>query len=447
MNAVTRRARDRGLTVWMNGERVGTWRIHRNGEDSFEYVAEWLTSPNGRPISLSIPTLAPGHVERGPHVASFFDNLLPDRHEIREAMQQRYGAVSARPFDLLAEAGRDCVGAIQLLPEDAAPHDPRRIDAEPLDEAAVAAILRTATATSRFGAGRHGLRLSLAGAQDKTALLRYHGAWCLPRGSTPTTHILKLPMGQVGDVGADFSCSVEVEHLCARLLDALCMPVARTEIARFEDQRVLVVERFDRRWMDDGRWIARLPQEDFCQVLRTPPARKYETDGGPGMRDIDSWLQRSRAPQADRERFFQAQILFWLLAAIDGHAKNFSLFLEPRGAYRLTPFYDVLSAFPVMGAGPRRFDPRAIKMAMAPPGTKNRHFFRDEILPRHWRAAASALRLAFDVDAYVERLQVEMPRAMDATASGLGDDFPVAVRDAIFEGVAASLARWARLAG
>jgi len=437
-----RKFRGTALGVWMNGERVGDWRSKRNAEDEFEYEPGWFDSPARRPISLSLPMLAPGHVERGPHVASFFDNLLPDRDDIRRALQQSKRATSSSAFDLLRAVGRDCIGAIQLLPPDESPANIRSIEADPLDEAAVAAILRAAPTSQGLAGSQHDLRISLAGAQDKTALLRRDGQWMQPRGSTPTTHILKLPMGAIGAVAADFSVSVDVEHLCACLLDELGMPVAKTEIVRFEDQRVLVVERFDRRWMDGGRWIARIPQEDFCQVLKRSRDRKHESDGGPGMREIDQVLQSSLRPLEDRITFMRSQILFWLLAAIDGHAKNFSVQIRPGGAFALAPLYDVLSAYPVIGRGARQFSPFDVKLAMAPPGTKNRHYRLHEILPRHWFAACSALQLALDVDAFIAELQAALPAALERTASRLPDDFSDLVRDSIFNGVSAALGLW-----
>src|SRR5471030_752144 len=130
------------------------------------------------------------------------------------------------------------------------------------------------------------LRLSIAGAQEKSALLWHQGQWQRPLGSTPTTHILKLPMGLVGAMRADMRTSVENEWLCSIIMRGFGLPVAHCEMARFEDMKVLVVERFDRRPAEDGSWIVRLPQEDFCQATGTSPLHKYQADGGPGVSTI-----------------------------------------------------------------------------------------------------------------------------------------------------------------
>lgn len=433
------------LTVWMNGEHVGLWRAPTDRPQTFAYAPEWFGRTGTRPISHSLPMLTPGHVHEGEVVANFFDNLLPDRDDFRRILQRRWSADSDQAFDLLTRIGRDCIGAIQLAPDGEQPPDVRTIDAEPLDDAEIARMLR-ATASAGFGAGSDDIRLSLAGAQEKTALLWHGGRWMRPLGSTPTTHILKRPMGQVGDVGADFSASIDIEHLCACLLDELGMPIAPTRIAQFEDERALVVERFDRRLAADGRWIVRIPQEDACQALGVSRHRKYESDGGPGLQAIVRLLDNARSPAQDQVSFLQAQLLFWLLAAIDGHAKNFSLFIEAGGAYRLTPLYDVISAYPIVGRGPRQLDPKRLRLAMAVLG-KNRHYTLDGILPRHWRHTASMLRVPFDADAFVAQLQTQVPAALERVAKRLPQGFPEHVRDSVFDGFTAALNLWTMASG
>src|SRR5690606_9589189 len=159
---------------------------------------------------------------------------------------------------------------------------------------------------------------SIAGAQEKTALLRKDGQWFKPNGTTATTHILKPQIGQLPN-GIDLSNSVENEHFCAKLMAALGVPTAHTEIADFGGKRTLIVERFDRLWTTGGR-LLRVPQEDICQALSVPPSRKYQSDGGPGMRDIIELLKGSDTPEDDIATFMRACIIFWVLGATDGHA-------------------------------------------------------------------------------------------------------------------------------
>src|SRR5262249_7143842 len=149
----------------------------------------------------------------------------------------------------------------------------------------------------------------------------------------------KLPISHQGPLDVDLSASVENEWLCARLLRALSVPCAYCEIRAFAGQKILVVERFDRGSAGRGTWIVRRPQEDLCQATGTPAARKYESQGGPGIEAVMQLLQGSSAATADREDFFRTQLVYWLLCAIDGHAKNFSVFIEAGGRFRLTPRY------------------------------------------------------------------------------------------------------------
>ena len=142
-------------------------------------------------------------------------------------------------------------------------------------------------------------RVSLAGAQEKDAFLRWDGKWMKPRGATPTTHIFKLPLGLVGGRQADFSTSVDNEWLCLRLLKAYGLPTARARIATFGKQRVLVVERFDRAASSDGTRLFRLVQEDFCQATGTSPLVKYENEGGPGLKQLFTLVQQSLDAERD----------------------------------------------------------------------------------------------------------------------------------------------------
>lgn len=183
----------------------------------------------------------------------------------------------------------------------------------------------------------------LPGRRKKTALLRQAGRWCIPHGTTPSTHIFKLPLGLVDNVHADMRLSVELEWLCMELARACGLPVAAVEMGLFGDQKALIVERFDRQRATSGDYWLRIPQEDFCQATGLSPARKYESDGGPGIRTIMEVLRGSENAAADREVFLRTQLLFWAMAATDGHAKNFSLRLLAGGRYQLTPLYDILS--------------------------------------------------------------------------------------------------------
>lgn len=394
------------LNIWMNGELVGQWSHTRTKTQSFKYDPEWIASPLGRPLSLSMPFTAGNGDHRGAAVENYFENLLPDNDTIRKRLQGRYATRTTGAYDLLSAIGRDCVGAVQILPPNTAPLGWNTVQSEPLNEAGVADALRNAIAVPALGQttdGDNDFRLSIAGAQEKTALLHYAGHWRRPLGATPTTHILKLPLGLVGNMQWDLKDSVENEWLCAKILNAFGLDVAHTELAVFEDQKVLVVERFDRRWAGvasgeqnkaeftpaAGQWITRIPQEDLCQASGTAPSLKYEKDGGPGIAQCMALLRGSLSTPKDKANFVLAQLAFWLLAATDGHAKNFSLFIERGGAYRMTPLYDVLSAWPIIGHGTKLLAKQDAKLAMALRG-KTPHYKLVDVRVRHWKALAAS---------------------------------------------------------
>lgn len=221
-------------------------------------------------------------------------------------------------------------------------------------------------------------RISVAGAQEKTALLRHKGKWWKPHGTTPTTHILKPQIGTLSN-GVDLSNSVENEYYCLKLMAAFGLQVNAAEITVFGKTKTLVIERFDRQRTDKGR-LLRVPQEDCCQALSCPPSRKYQNEGGPGMVDILKLLNAGDTPAEDQKAFLKSQILFWLIGGTDGHAKNVSIFLGPGGRFHLTPFYDVLTAQPSLDA--RQIERKQMKLAMSV--GESRHCRIDEIKGRHF---------------------------------------------------------------
>jgi len=368
------------LWIYMNGEKVARLSKLRGGDLELSYAQTWLDSKSGRPLSLSLPL---GSVPfTGYKVHSFFDNLLPDSDSIKKRIQARFRAPSNESFDLLSHVGRDCVGALQMLPEEVDDLDVRKVEAAALSDEEIGERL-THYKTMPLGmAEDEDFRISIAGAQEKTAFLWWQEKWHVPHGLTPTTHIFKLPIGKHH---FDLSDSVENEWLCHLILKEFGVPVADASIATFGGSKALVVTRFDRRWASDDSWIIRLPQEDFCQALGIPPALKYENKGGPGILAVMRQLQGSANALNDRHLFMKVQFLFWLLAAIDGHGKNFSIFLEAGGRFTLTPIYDVISAHSLMARGELLV--QKAKMAMALRG-KSPHYTWDRIKHRHWLETA-----------------------------------------------------------
>lgn len=422
----------RALSVWMNGLQVGVWSWDRADTHQFEYAESWIKSALARPLSLSLPISAGHAVLRGQAVKNYFDNLLPDNQKIRQRISHRYRLASANVPDLLEALGRDCVGAVQILPPDMEPQGFDKIAATRLSDNEIEKLLLNVTSDEGDDNIIDDFRISLAGAQEKTALLWHQGQWHIPHGATPTTHILKLPLGQIGGMRADMSGSIENEWLCMRIMAALGFEVAKTDIAQFGTQKVLVVERFDRKWMGQN-WIARLPQEDFCQASGVAPDNKYEADGGPGMTQCLHILEGSVSASKDKLNFALMNLAFWLLAATDGHAKNFSIALLASGDYRLTPMYDILSAWPVIGRGANQLQEKKVKMAMAL-RSKNVHFKMSEMRARHWQGLAAQTGIV-DCFAQMQRLVQHVPDALALVVRELPVDFPGQIWSSIRDGM------------
>jgi serine/threonine-protein kinase HipA len=424
------------LDVYMNGYLVGEFTKSSTGSHQFAYAPQWLAIPGSRPISLSMPLRKQAY--KGDEVYNFFDNLLPDNLEVRNRVVARHNADSTQAFDLLAKIGQDSVGALQLVPHGQQPFDIKKIESKVLSDKALEKILKGYQSNIPLGmlADDDDFRISIAGAQEKTALLNLDGQWRLPIKATPTTHIIKLPIGEINSHShsINMSDSVENEYLCMMIVREFGLDAPECSIIKVGDIKALAVERFDRKLSSDGSWIMRLPQEDFCQTLNIPAAKKYESHGGPGIEQIMPYLLGSMNSERDRVNFIKSQVLFWLLAATDGHAKNFSLFIEAGGGYRLTPFYDILSMYPVIGG--KGLNIRDAKLAMGLKATKGKKYQITQIFPRHFIQTAKAV--GFDTGIMMEMMR-DIADKVEAVVvkvkAQLPNDFPVHIRDPILNGL------------
>jgi len=410
--------------VFVNARLAGVLRRESSGAIDFRYDPQWLSWGPTFPISLSLPLREDRYI--GAPVIAVFDNLLPDSEPIRRRVAERVGAKGIDAYNMLAALGHDCVGALQFLPQGVDPGPAGKVDGKSVSTSDVVDIIQN-LASAPLGMGEDDdFRISIAGAQEKTALLRRDGKWYKPTATTATTHILKPQIGRLPN-GIDLSNSVENEYFCLKLLAALGVPAANVEIADFGKRRTLIVERFDRRWTKDKRLI-RLPQEDCCQALSVPSTRKYQSDGGPSMKDILLLLKGGDAPGDDPATLLRAGIVFWLIGATDGHAKNFSIFLSPGGRYRLAPLYDVLSAQPSLDA--KQIQRKAFKLALSV--GKSRHYAFEEILPRHFVQTAEISGVGTHVvHAIFEDLVENFERAFARVMKELPKGFPEVLTNSI----------------
>ncbi|PTW61997.1 serine/threonine-protein kinase HipA [Breoghania corrubedonensis] len=424
------------LRVYLNNRRVGTFGREASGAVAFSYHDDWLGWENALPVSLSLALRETPY--RGAPVSAVFENLLPDSDRLRRLVAEKVGAPGTDAYSLLARIGHDCVGALQFIAgDDEAPASTGKLEGEPVDAAAIERILNGLGQAPLGIARDDAFRISVAGAQEKTALLQHEGQWIRPHGTTPTTHILKTGIGALPG-GIDLSDSVENEYYCLKLAEAFGLPVNSAEIETFGTTKALVIERFDRFWTRDKR-LLRLPQEDCCQALSVPPTLKYQDRGGPGMKEVLRLLGGSDTPLEDQERFLKAQAVFWLIGASDGHAKNFSIFLHPGGGFRMTPLYDILTAQPALNA--RQIDRRHMRMAMSV--GKSNHYRFDGIHGRHFVQSAKQAGLSERrAAALIEDVADQATAALGRASEALPHDFPPGIVEAVRDAVMARRERF-----
>lgn len=417
------------LRVYLNNRRVGTLSREASGAIGFSYHEDWLGWEHALPVSLSLPLRETPY--RGEPVAAVFENLLPDSDRLRRLVAEKVGARGTDAYSMLTKIGHDCVGALQFIAgDDDAPDATGNLEGEPVDEAAIEKILKGLSQAPLGLTSDDAFRISVAGAQEKTALLWHEGQWIKPHGTTPTTHLIKTQIGELPG-GIDLSDSVENEYYCLKLTEAFGLPVNTATIEIFGDTKALAIERFDRRWTKDGR-LLRLPQEDCCQALSVPPTLKYQNEGGPGMVDVLDLLKGSDTPMEDQEIFLKAQLVFWLMGATDGHAKNFSVFLSPGGSYRMTPLYDILTAQPALNA--RQIERKQMKMAMSV--GNSRHYRFDQIHGRHFVQTAMRAGLSKKrATSIIEEIEAKAPEALEMAAQTLPKGFPTIVVDIVSDAV------------
>ena len=396
------------LVVLLDGEPVGVVRQHSSGDLTLSYEQAWRDRPDAYPVSLSMLLTKEEHPDA--MVRPYLEGLLPDNTDVLEHWAREFHVSPRNAFALLRHTGADCAGAVQLIP----PNEldsimDERSEIEWITEAEMGARLRDLVEHHGTGrlAGDRG-HFSLAGAQPKTAFICDGERWGIPSGAIPTTHILKPPAQRDLD-GFDIN-----EHFCLKLAQQVGLTVAESTVRHFDSEAAIVLARYDRRRLRDGR-LVRLHQEDVCQSLAVPPLNRYESDGGPGAPAIIQLLaNEADDPDLDVGAFVDALALNWVIAGTDGHAKNYSVMIGP-GSVRLAPLYDLISTLPY----PDWIQYRRAKLAMR----VDREYHVWKIRPRHWQALAN--RSDLDPDPLLERvheLVAAIPDAVTRTGAAVREE-------------------------
>lgn len=417
------------LHVLVGDQETGVLSRGRGGALTFEYSDSYRSRPDATPLSVSMPLAAVRHLDAT--VKPWLWGLLPDNTQVIDRWARTFQVSASSPFALLSTpVGEDCAGAVRFArPERVTQVRGRSGQVEWLDDAAIAGRLRDLRSDATTWLGKDvGGHFSLAGAQAKTALLHRHGRWGVPSGNQATSHILKPAI--IGRDDHDLN-----EHTCLRAAAACGMPAAVSRIARFEDQQVIVVERFDRIASSRrGDPPVRVHQEDLCQALGVHPRDKYQAEGGPTPQAIGKLIRRVMPPasaETDVRRFTDALIFNWLIGGTDAHAKNYALLLSG-SRVRLAPLYDIGSALPYPDLHVRK-----LRLAMKFGGSY-------DLLPRTtsvWPKLAADVGLPLDV--VVQRARFLTERVPDAFASAgaeaavaeLGSDLPARLLDAVSQRV------------
>lgn len=401
---------NRVLDTYLGGQKAGVLTQDENGALSFAYGPDYLGKKTARAISVSMPLAESPYPDRV--TRPFFSGLLPDEGA-RQKLAQALGVSAGNAFGLLEIIGGECAGALSFYPAGEMPPstDEKRI--EILTSARLEEILGKLRDRPLLG-GEEGVRLSLAGAQDKLAVYLEGGAIGLAKGGSPTTHILK-PFIQALDG------SVENELFCLRLAARMDLTVPAVSKRSVGDIPFLLIARYDRRQLPDGT-IERLHQEDFCQALSVPPELKYEEEGGPGTaQSLDLIAKAAARPAADRLTFIRMLLFHYLVGNADAHAKNYALLYRDR-APDLAPLYDVVCT----AAYPRL----AKQLAMAIGGRS----VPDTIQLKHWLTLVPATRGA-------ERLLLKDMTDMASRIRGEADDLIAELED---EGITHPILRLVR---
>ncbi len=351
----------RRLDVYLENDLTGFLEQDDSGRLLFRYADSWLANPGALALSQSLPLRAEpfGNREARP----FFAGLLPEA-EKRDLVAKALGVSKNNDFALLDRIGGECAGAITFMHDgEAPPVTPTAADYRPLDEKQIARILELLPDRPLL-AGEEGVRLSLAGAQDKLPVLVVDGEMALPLHGAPSSHVLKPPIRRYED-------TVVNEAFCLALAKAAGLHVVNAALRRASGTDYLLVERYDRK-RDSAGALRRIHQEDFCQALGYAPELKYQSEGGPSLEECFELVRRASArPVIDLARLLDAVLLNFLIGNNDAHGKNYSLLHGEQGA-ELAPLYDLSSTVVYTGLSPR--------LAMKIGGK----YDADELHSRHW---------------------------------------------------------------
>lgn len=356
------------LSIRVYGEPIGILEQLRNGKMTFTYNKDATTA-----ISISMPVRAETYNET--ECKAFFNGLLPENETAKKLIGKKYGISPNNSFALLRAIGYDCAGAISCHTMDEPIISQRniRLTGKIITEKELYQHIKSLPSNPLF-IDVEGLRLSLAGVQDKAAICLIDNQIAFPEENCPTTHIIK-------PASTHFDGIVANEYFCLKIAKQIGLPVPEIELRKIKDITFLLIARYDRRI--NNNQITRVHQEDFCQALGVPSIKKYQNEGGPGFKNCFELLKKTAQPAIDRNLLATAAVFNYLIGNMDAHGKNFSLLYHSATSIRLAPFYDIICT--------RAYPNLTSKMAMKI-GSK---YDAEQVLPKHWEELCKTIQYSY----------------------------------------------------
>lgn len=369
---------DKTLQVCLNNKFIGVLRQDKNGKLIFQYVD---IATRALSLSLSLVNPAnPNKIYRHDECKGFFNGLLPESENVRKAVGKKYGVNHKNDFSLLKAIGYDCAGAVSftdttMVGKTSSGDLPEyfEIKGKILSEDELEKFI-TELPKKPLALGVDGMRLSLAGVQDKTAVVLVDGQVAIPEIDIPTTHILKPAIANLKE-------TVENEYICLKAASLLGISVPKNEIRTVNGIKYFLIERYDREIID-GK-LRRIHQEDFCQASNVVSAYKYQSDGGVSLVDCFEVLKKTSHPAVSIVKILNLIVFNYLIGNNDAHGKNFSILHYPDGKIKLAPAYDILST--------QVYEDLSSKMAMKIGG----YYEPEKIYPRHFERFADEVGISY----------------------------------------------------
>ena len=358
----------KSLQVYLNDKYVGDLSNDNNGGINFSY-----SENNDRAISLSLPLrkeIFPNNECNG-----FFNGLLPESENTRIVIGKKYGISPKNDFSILKAIGYDCAGAVSFF-EDTPENELKEyydISGKVMSDNELETFINELP-QKPLAIGVKGMRLSLAGAQDKTAVILIDNKIALPDKGVPSTHILKPSI-------QGYNETVENEYICLKTAKELGINVPNTKIMNVNNTKFFLIERYDRE-IKDGK-LKRLHQEDFCQASNIVSAYKYQSEGGVDFKQCFEILRKTSRPAIAIKQFTELMVFNYLIGNNDAHGKNFSILYLDSGRIELAPAYDILCS--------TVYTNLSEKMSMKIGG----HYEHDKIMPRHFEKLADEVGISY----------------------------------------------------